>query len=812
MDEESTSSSNSSDDSPETETIVITPSELERMGLAKQLKNVIEAQTQKKGETAATPSAKQADNPAELTIDAKSLQRTMKNKLCTLLNHTPLVMQVKNMDWMPSGKKSPIVLNSTSKIPPAIMEDDNEESEIRKVKNIDRMSSGKNSPIVLNSTRKTSHTLTVEEYEESETKRIKTFERIPSEKRTPIVLNSVRKSPPIVVEDNEEFETKKVRNIDRIPSEKMSPILLNSSSKTITLEEDEESETKPKLKIVSDEQLNISASEIESMINSGKLLKSNVKISSPLQKQNDDVKDDTNVLDVKPESRASQSTSKGNASDPSIIKKECLKRIQAKMYENLKKVLEEVDSRPLKDKASLSYTPVATSAEESSTLLMKSTSVAKLAGKKRENKPCYMNTYRERKVSQDSCDSTKLSPTNEEVIEIDSKPTSPAITSKTAIIDIDDDDVPKVVNTPRKRGRPPKIRTEQEAVQKSDAEKTSREIVSPLKKSIVKRFSELGNRSISPEETITVIEQKVPKRRGRPPKYPPKDLVVIDKEEAEAVANPESESEPSEQKPDVAAEKPTLRKRGRPPKKPDIESNTEVVPERSNKKEQIAKQDHLSENDLEEPTVPAVSETEVKTPRKRGRKSKVELAALKKEVVKKVEVVETPRKRTYPEYTKSKTSGRKRKMVNYSLLNGEDSDLDEPVQKYANKDRRKSKSENLNEDSDNSTDDEYGPSVSNKSSEMDQEEGEVVPKKLKVYKAEKEEDKEVAVDKIEDKKVVGKESIEEEVKEPTLDQVECAVCKENVEKSLWSEHKRKVHNDLAWISGEEPLVSVNCIF
>ncbi|KAK9702326.1 hypothetical protein QE152_g30043 [Popillia japonica] len=745
-------------DSKETQTIVITPAELKKMSIANEIKTAIEAQT-KKVESKPVALTKPADDTKALTIDPS----LMRNKLCTLLNHTPLVMQVKEVDWMQP------------------------------------------------------------------------------EKKTPIILNSAASSAPMSV------------------SPSVSPIPTNSQ--VITLDDDREESRK--LKIVSDERSNISPSEIESMLSCGKTVKSDDKISAASQKQcvvdikdegkGEEVRtdldnremifDDTPTTSSKPSSTtiattviskssstatptkiysstaASKVTSavtqsvssneiaKNSTDDAGIIKKECLKRIQAKMYENLKKVFEEVESRPIKDKAAFDIKPVPTTVEEALTVTKPILSTKSEKAVK-ENKPCYMNKYRERKLSQEAPESIKPTKSTGDVIEVDSKPGSPI-----AVISIEDDDcTEKIGNTAGLRNRPPTESThnqnEQGASFKKDEHQTS-----PLKKSIVKRFSAFANKtSVMPgKDPVPTEQEKIPRKRGRPRKSEVKkveNLTVndetntengneIQREEDESV----DQSTPTEEK-EVPVDKPAPKRRGRPPKKRPAES-TEIQESGITQEVEISTQE--SENSKE--TVE--SKVEHKTPKKRGRKSKAELEAMRKESAQKVE--EKPASPEPEVYAKSKTSGRKRKVIDYSLLNGEDSDAEEEevkVRKVEIQYKRLSRSGNSKlEETVKCTKDEYGSSASDDGKSERNNISKTYPshKKLKetveqTEKETKDEDGDVKIGESQDI-----DEVQEIEPEPNADQVKCSVCKEIVEKVSWSEHKRNVHNDLAWNSTEEPL-------
>ncbi|GJQ69719.1 hypothetical protein Trydic_g22289 [Trypoxylus dichotomus] len=730
--EEEASSSSKSPDSPDTQTIVITPSELQKMGLAKDLKCVIEAQTQK-AEIGRPATTKIVDKRASI-IDPK----TMKSKLCTLLNHTPLVMQVKDIEWMPPERKSPILLNNISKIP-----------------------------------------ITVQ----------------------PAVSTSISHTNiPIVVEDD--------------------------------------NEPKPKLKIVSNEKLNISASEIENMLNKGKLLKSNQKISSPLQKHNAEAKLDLETeknkcvfIDSSKEPSASLTTSINVSStiaseavstiapvttckepptaetkqitpvNPGVLKKECLKRIQAKMYENLKKVLEEVESRPVKNKASFDIKPLTTAVEDV-VIVSKPLISPKPVEKSKENKPCYMNKYRERKLLQETRESVNR---NDDVIEIDSKPSSPGSGVQYPVLNIvDENDIEEDVQIltkpesshqeleeslneddqehqaessmtkyiPKKRGRPRKQPIPHNDLEQSDPKKEDRkpQAGSPLKKYIVKRFSECENQiAVSYKENPTTSnEQKIPKRRGRPPK---RKIVDENDTETEKEHDATSDNESKEiQKDTTVIVTPTPKRRGRPPKNRPVVLPKNILEIISNKKR---------EENVKGPSNIINQQTEHKIPKKRGRKSKAELEAIR-----------SSNENPTQGYTQSKTSGRKRKKINYSLLNGEDSDVDEPEIKVAKVEVAGKKRAKY---SYKSVRDEYGSSPSDKNETEKIDESASEDEKITNI---------VATVEIED---AEEEKHEEDDAETNLDQVECTVCEKKLNKKAWPEHKRRVHNDLAWNSSEEPL-------
>ncbi|KRT79779.1 hypothetical protein AMK59_8008 [Oryctes borbonicus] len=811
--EEESQSSPKSPDSPDTQTIVITPSELQKMGFAKELESVIEAQTHKT-ETEIIAPAKPVDDKQVVTIDPK----IMKSKLCTLLNHTPLVMQVKDINWLPSERKSPILLNSISKIPAMV--------------------------------------------------------------QSAVCLSPSPTNAPIVIDD----------------------LPLN--------------ETKAKLKIVSDEKLNISASEIENMLNRGKLLKSDEKISSPLQKLNAEEKLDLEtekdknvpkepftkciISSTRPSISASSAnisevvsaaapvtfskkstvfsmrscnllpttsstvtsaasstiisaapstvtsavsingSSKAASTDDKILKKECLKRIQAKLYENLKKVMEEVESRPIKDRASFSIKAVTSTIEEVPT--RKSAATAKpVLEKCKENKPCYMNKYRERKLSQEACETRTC---NDDVIEIDSKPSSPANVIKGPTINIVDgtdtdtmsiepeqlvkedtrqNELVKIY--PRKVGRPrkqsnlqneknnleglelPGKGTLQNELDENDAKKDKQQPQAggPLKKCIAKRFSESVKQSniLSNDNPPTSQEQKIPRKRGRPRKN---DVKKIDNEAIEVEANLKTGTE-TERKRDsplsnelkeiqestTYADPPTRRRRGRPPKKRPAESTENERQAFSNiKKEEIV-------GDIKESSSTVDLQTECKIAKKRGRKSKAELEAMRRE----------SEQRLSGTYTPSKTSGRKRKVIDYSILNGDDSEDDEPEIKVKKEDldtKKTSQCYTYTRRSDKTNKDEYGSSPRNDKGtvKIDIDDDGVTSS-----------EKEINSDDLKDDTVQYKMTTEEIVNEeqenektdvnPNAAQVKCAICKSSVDEELWFEHKRKIHNDLAWNSSEEPL-------
>ncbi|KAI4465697.1 rna polymerase iii transcription initiation factor complex subunit [Holotrichia oblita] len=736
-------------DSEETQTIVITPAELKKMSISNEIKSAIEAQT-KKIESKPVALTKPVDDTKALTIDPN----LMRNKLCTLLNHTPLVMQVKEVDWMQPDKK------------------------------------------------------------------------------TPIILNSAVSSAPVSV------------------SPSVSPTPTNSQ--VITLEDD--AEETPKLKIVSDEKSNISPSEIESMLSSGKTVKSDDKISAAPQKQclldikdkedgeqirielNDPetIFDDTSTVTSQSSSTVTATTpkiystaavakantsvtqpvtsneaSKSTTDDAGIIKKECLKRIQAKMYENLKKVLEEVESRPIKDRASFDIKPVPTTVEEALTVTKPIVTTKSIEKSVRENKPCYMNKYRERKLSQEALESTKSSKsTTSDVIEIDSKPGSPV-----AVINIEDDDGTEKTNTAGLRERPSTESTSQNQNEQGATFRKEEHQTSPLKKSIVKRFSEFANKTaVIPEKNpIPTEQEKIPRKRGRPRKNEVRKVEDLTTNEETKIENGKEVQREEEESVDqsahteeteLPADKPTPKRRGRPPKKRPAES-TETH------ESAIIQEGEISTQELESSKEPDEDKIEYKTPKKRGRKSKAELEAMRKESAQKVE--EKPVSLEPDMYAKSKISGRKRKVIDYSLLNGEDSDADEEevqVRKVEIQYKRLSRGGNSKlEETVKSSKDEYGSSASDESKTERNDISKTYTSRKKFKQADEPIEEETKLED-DDVKIVETQDIgevQEIEREPNADQVKCGVCKAIVEKISWSEHKRKVHNDLAWNSTEEPL-------
>lgn len=843
------SSSSQSAETAETETIVITPTELEKLDLKNELEKVIEEQTQNKSTSASDSTTDDEHKAEECTADEKDdNEETTEEKTDDLEKTTS---ESKNADESPQTVDDDTVSSLKS-------DDFTEEPDIdrQKIKKTYRNES--RSEAIVGAGDKSSTGAKVVETDSAETSAKKDLTQEAAsvdpnslQKRMKNKLCTLLNHTPLVMQ---------VKNVNWIAPERKSPALLNSSAKTVvqindddgsTSDNKEDKESKSKFTIVSDEKSNLSPSEIEDMISSGKQIKSNEKLS-PVQKE---------IADKLKNPKTAQSTSKA-AADAGVKKKECLKRIQAKMYENLKKVLQEVDSFPVKDKASLSIKPVQSSTVDE-TKAYKSVSAAKPPEKVKENKPCYMSTYRERKRSQDDSEDSRTgkSVSDGEVIEIDSQPGSPVNLPKTVkakiissplkgVINLDEDE--EVVKVPKKRGRPKRISNADRPGDNDEdytPEKDNVRTGSPFKKAIAKRYSES-------EKTDSPDQQNTPRKRGRPRKYfntPPtaaNNTPKSNDSQNDDLSPPPSnndvkskESEPSSSKQNESPDKPEgpSRKRGRPPK------NKNITPEKTESKLEDTITDPLA--DYPAPPESKI-QSEVKTPKKRGRKSKAELEALRKKQAEqsdKVETVETDKEN----YTQSKISGRKRKVVNYSLLNGEDSDLDEPDVKL---NRRVTIDNGTSEDEedDKSSHDEYGSSNNKNNKRVrtdDEEDEEQVPKSKQLKKDVGTDDKDenTIVERPEDKsdqktdvtsdnknnninenhKVKQGDPIEsnktdgnedhasedaeqsnEKEKSENADEIQCGVCDVKIQKSLWAEHKRKAHNDLAWTSDEKPLVSV----